>query len=175
MINTACLHPNQGDLIIGDQDGYIRIWDLTKDQARVLPERLAPIRSLTIASDATSLVAATHLGMCYLYKPKKGDDNDTGAQWELMLKWAAHDKYVLKALLSSDCKLLATCSADKNIKIWKIDDINPGKPYKVLKGHQRWVWDIAFSADGAYLVSASSDKTAKLWALETEKAVLEYK
>jgi WD40 repeat protein len=28
-INTVALHPNQGEIIAGDEDGNIRVWDLT--------------------------------------------------------------------------------------------------------------------------------------------------
>jgi len=30
-INSICLHPNQGELIMGDQSGLLHIWDLKTD------------------------------------------------------------------------------------------------------------------------------------------------
>lgn len=30
-INSLCLHPNQGKLILGDQSGFIHLWDLQTD------------------------------------------------------------------------------------------------------------------------------------------------
>lgn len=88
-------------------------------------------------------------------------------------KFQAHSKYLLRCLLSPNVKLLATCSADKTIKIWNME------PHaitldKTLTGHQRWVWDMAFSADSAYLVSASSDHYARLWELSTGMTVKQY-
>ena len=53
---------------------------------------------------------------------------------------------------------LATASADTTIKLWKVEELVPGKrpePYKVLSGHTRWVWDCVFSADSAYMVSGT--------------------
>lgn len=72
--------------------------------------------------------------------------------------------------------LLATCSADHTIKLWRAGlqgingdetdqdawgtgDTAEGDPYfvleKTLTGHSRWVWDASFSADSAYMVSGA--------------------
>ena len=67
-------------------------------------------------------------------------------------KFAAHNKYLTRCLLSSDVKHLATCSADTTVKIWSTDN-DLFRPETKLEGHQRWVWDCAFSADSAYLVT----------------------
>lgn len=58
----------------------------------------------------------------------------------------------LDARFAPRSRHLATCSADKTIKIWSTENFE-FKLERVLEGHQRWVWDCAFSADSAYLVS----------------------
>jgi len=40
-VNCVCLHPNQGELLVGDQSGVIHIWDLRTDHNEQL------VRSLT--------------------------------------------------------------------------------------------------------------------------------
>ena len=30
-VNCVCLHPNQAELIVGDQSGVIHLWDLRSD------------------------------------------------------------------------------------------------------------------------------------------------
>jgi WD40 repeat protein len=39
-VNSVCLHPNQGELISGDQTGHIRVWDLTANacSCELVPE-----------------------------------------------------------------------------------------------------------------------------------------
>jgi len=184
-INTAVLHPNQGEIFLGDQNGYIRVWDLTANKCSVWhqPDGWTPIRSISIASDATYLVAATDRGTVYVYSRadddfKTSNDDETvgigpNKKWQACKKINAHNTYILKVLLSPDCNYLATASADTTIKLFDVDD--EFKHYKTLQGHQRWVWDIAFSADSAYLVSASSDKTAKLWDINKGVDILDYK
>jgi G protein beta subunit-like protein len=88
-------------------------------------------------------------------------------------KFQAHNKYLLRCLLAPNGKLLATCSADKTVKIWNMEP-QTATLDKTLVGHQRWVWDMAFSADSAYLVSASSDHYARLWELASGATVKQY-
>ena len=38
MVNCAVLHPNQVEIIFGDQSGRIRIWDLQTNTARDLKD-----------------------------------------------------------------------------------------------------------------------------------------
>lgn len=51
-INTTILHPNQAELISGDQNGIMKIWDLTADKCReeYIPAIDIPIRSISIVS-----------------------------------------------------------------------------------------------------------------------------
>lgn len=58
-------------------------------------------------------------------------------------------------------KLLASCSSDLSIKLWKFD--NPLKCLKTLNGHEHLVSSIEFSPDSNTLFSASRDKTIKVW------------
>ena len=64
MVNTAVLHPNQGEIIYGDQEGHVRVWDLTADRrsADVTPEVEVAIRSVSVASDASVIAAGTKTG-----------------------------------------------------------------------------------------------------------------
>jgi len=166
-INTVALHPNQGELIAGDEDGNIRIWDLTANACsfELVPDGKTPVRSISIGSDASIVVASNNKGTVFSWKlDKKG--------FEPLQKLEAHNSFCLKSILSPDVKFLATASADKTVKIWNVE--KNFSLAKTLVGHQRWVWDCAFSADSAYLVTASSDKTAKLWDLKSGEVILEY-
>jgi len=166
-INSVVLHPNQGELIAGDEDGTIRVWDLTANACsyELFPDGKTAVRSLTVASDASLVLAANNRGTCFVWKLGKGN-------FEALHKIDAHNTYCLKTLLSPDVKYLATASADKTVKIWNVDKNFALE--KTLSGHQKWVWDCGFSADSAYLVTASSDKTSKLWDLKSGEVILDY-
>ncbi|GAA5852635.1 hypothetical protein JCM5353_005887 [Sporobolomyces roseus] len=197
-VNDLALHSNQGELISCDQNGAIKIWDLGGDccSHELLPEEDVPMRSVSIASDGSALVAGNHKGVVYVWTIQPGL---TFTDLQPKTKFQAHSRYLIKVLVSPDTKQLATCSADTTIKIWTPtlppsapSSPQPGTPLggayarggisegtgyqldKVLQGHQRWVWDMAYSADSAYLVSASSDHTARLWELASGTTVRQY-
>jgi len=91
---------------------------------------------------------------------------DPLVNFELVHKWKAHNKYVLKCSYNSDSSLFSTVSADQSIKIWNVK----GKDYilqSTLEGHTKWIWDCAFSSLSNYFISSSSDLSARLWDLET--------
>ncbi|XP_024014329.1 protein LST8 homolog [Eutrema salsugineum] len=167
-VNSIVLHPNQNELITGDQNGAISVWDLRADSWRLelIPEGAIPVRSLSVMSDGTMLVAANDRGTCYVWSMLRG--NQMMTEFEPLHKLQAHDEPILKCLLAPEKKYLATASSDKTVKIWNVDNF---KLEKVLTGHQRWVWDCAFSADAEFLVTASSDMTARLWSMKTGKDV----
>lgn len=167
-INCLALHPNQGEIISGDEDGNIRVLDLTNNKCsyELVPDGKTAVRSITVASDASLVLAANNRGTCFAWR--LGKEN-----FEPLHKIDAHNTYCLKCVLSPNSKLLATASADKTVKVWNVDQ--NFTLAKTLVGHTQWVWDCSFSADSAYLITASSDKIARLWDLRSGKVILDYK
>ncbi|CEH17952.1 G-protein beta subunit-like protein (contains WD40 repeats) [Ceraceosorus bombacis] len=200
-VNDVVIHPNQGELVSCDQAGSVKVWDLGENGCshELVPEEEVPIRSVTIASDGSCLVAGNNKGNVYVWRIQSGssattadpnsatqlggDDGSNGntpntpggefTDLQPVTKFRAHDKYLTRCLLSPDVRYLATCSADTTVKIWSTSRYEFALE-KTLVGHQRWVWDAAFSADSAYLVTASSDHVARLWELASGETVRQY-
>eukprot|EP00897_Mesotaenium_endlicherianum_P005186 jgi/Mesen1/4696/ME000241S03733 len=161
-VNTVVLHPNQSELISGDQNGNIRV-----------PEVDTAIRSLTVMWDGGLVVAANNNGTCYVWRLVRGAQTTTN--FEPLHRLEAHNAYILKCLLSPEFgepnRYLATTSSDHTVKIWNLDTF---ALERTLVGHQRWVWDCVFSVDGAYIVTASSDGTARLWEVASGETIRTY-
>jgi len=147
-INTAILHPNQAEIITGDENGIIRIWDLTSNTCsqEIIPESNIPIRSISISQNAQILTAVNNNGNCYLWKLRNAThstiiqnseqqsiQNNNNENFppssnftnypniESFLTIEAHPgQYVLKCLISPDSNYLCTCSSDKTIKLWNL-------------------------------------------------------
>jgi len=173
-VNDICIHPNQGEVISCDQAGSIKQWDLLDNicSHELTPAGDIPIKSITLATDGSCLVAGDSKGQCYVWKVN--DENSGLPRFQAVTRFSAHGKYLTRCLLSPDARYLATCSADTTVKVWSISPNYDFKQEKVLIGHQRWVWDCAFSADSAYLVTASSDHTARLWEVSSGETVRQY-
>jgi G protein beta subunit-like protein len=62
-VNDVVIHPNQGELISCDQAGNVRIWDLSENKCthQLIPEDDVPVRSVTVATDGSMLVAGNNL------------------------------------------------------------------------------------------------------------------
>jgi len=181
-VNCVALHPNQTELISGDQNGNVRVWDLQANACmqEIVPDGDVPIRSVAVASDSSLVVAGNNTGKVFAWHPSTSADYTAKALTE-----TGHDGYLLKCVISPDCRRLVTCSSDQTVKIWNLgggddalegDDSGPVgfKEESTLTAHQRWVWDACFSADSAYLVTASSDMTAKLWDVDAGAVIRHY-
>eukprot|EP01080_Neovahlkampfia_damariscottae_P003037 gene3037-5047_t len=163
-VNALCLYKNQAELIAGEEDGKISIYDLTKDECVFEKNLHGSVGIRSISSVGNFVVSANNKGMVDIWNYKD-------SKLELLLSFEAHSNYILKCLISPNLQYIVTTSADYTIRVWDFE----GKLKKELKEHKRWVWDAAFSSDSAYLVSCSSDGTAKLWDISKGDSIKTYK
>jgi len=76
---------------------------------------------------------------------------------------SAHSDTVLGVCFSPDSTKLATCGADKFVKVWEVPT---GKFLKSFEGHTHHVLDVGWKADGKFLASAGADNAIKVWDFE---------
>ena len=62
-VNSVCLHPSETELISGDQNGSLRVWDLAADKYReeIIPAIDIPIRSVSIVSFISCILSKKRL------------------------------------------------------------------------------------------------------------------
>jgi len=180
-VNSVTLHPNQHELIVGDQNGAVHLWNLRADSSEAhTPEPGSSIQCVTIDGHGRRMAAVTNKGNCYVTIPstieqevvgsgKNLDQHATSSPSSTILptkKILAHKRYALKCKFSPDSSVLITSSADQTCKLWRTSDYSLVS--ELSEQGQRWVWDVAFSADSQYLFTASSDNMARLWSLPNE-------
>ena len=168
-VNSVALHPNQSELIAGYDNGEIGIWDLANSVNRAWLQTDDTIRSVQIAGDASFGIFANNSGFVSLMSLE-------GEGFNIIDRIQAHNTYITKCTLSTEGKLLATCSADKTVKIW---NVNPSGEEaisldKALIGHKMWVWDAAFTVEKSFIATCSTDGTAKLWEVATGRIIRNY-
>ncbi|GMI31028.1 hypothetical protein TeGR_g13295, partial [Tetraparma gracilis] len=167
-VNAVALHPNQAEIISGDQNGNVRVWDLatSKQVNQLVPDGNVPIRDVSVAEDAKCVVAANQNAEVFVWRP------ETSAKYTEVTRFFAHETgYCIKARISPDCRTLVTTGSDKTARLW---DTATWTQQQTLAQHQGWVWDATYSADSSYLVTASSDHSAKLWSLSSGEVVRQY-
>ena len=74
-----------------------------------------------------------------------------------------HSDTVFGVSFSPDGKMLATCAADKFVKVFEVPS---GKFIKSFEGHTHHVLDVGWKADGKLLASAGADNAVKVWDFE---------
>ncbi|EGR31442.1 WD40 repeat protein [Ichthyophthirius multifiliis] len=188
-VNQAVLHPDEVQIISGDQQGNVKIWDLRKDQCRVkfvniiytffiliyniqTPAPDIGVRSVSIAQNGSIFCAADSSGFVHIWNMIKNDVNQYQVYFYFLFRYI-QEYLILKKTKQNVNKIknkkrqLVTCSADKTIKLWSLNEQSKKFEFKTtLYGHSKWVWDVAYGCDSSYLLSGSSDGIAKLWRLE---------
>jgi WD40 repeat protein len=79
-----------------------------------------------------------------------------------------HSDTVYGICFSPDGKRLASCSADKFVKVFEVPS---GKFIKAFEGHTHHVLDVGWQSNGKLLASAGADNTVKVWDYEKGEQV----
>jgi WD40 repeat protein len=80
---------------------------------------------------------------------------------ETAARFRGHEGNIRFAAFSPDSRRLATCGADRTVRLWQIE----GGACQVLRGHTDEVFAVAFHPDGTRLASAGRDRAVWLWDL----------
>lgn len=171
-VNCVCLHPNQAELIVGDQSGVIHLWDLKTDHnEQLIPEAEASVESLAVDAGGWHMAAVNNKGRCYVWA-LSGGSGEEPTRLNPRHRLEAHKRHALCCAFSPDSSLLVTTSADQTARVWCTSDFSMQQELRC--DAQRWVWNAAFSADSQYLLTASSDGAARLWNVQTGSVEREY-
>jgi G protein beta subunit-like protein len=187
MINCAVLHPNEVEIIFGDQNGEIKVWDLQLQKARSFCQIEMPqvsITALEISKDAKKLIMGNSAGIFCVWESEGTQIIQSTAQGQIQQvnygstedfnpiqdEEAHPDQYILRCKLSPNKKYLATCSSDRTCKIWAYNgEVEEFQHHQTLSGHGGWVWDCDFTVDNMFCITVSTDQRIRIWKIEEAK------
>ncbi len=166
------VHPDGRSMVSGSADKSAKFWNFKIVQEEVLgttrttPKlKLVQSRKLEVSDDILNLrfsPDAKYLAVALLDNTVKVFFTDS---LKLYLNLYGHKLPVLNMDISYDSRLIVTCSADKNIRIWGLDF---GDCHKALFAHQDSILQVAFvphnnNGNGHHFFSASKDRSIKYW------------
>ncbi len=130
-VNSVCLHPNQSELFVADQNGTLYLWDLRTDHnEQLLPEPGVSILCVAVDPDATMLAAVNSKGFCYVWNLISGANGES-SRLVPKCRFECHKKYPLKCYFSPDSTMFVTTSADHSAKVWRTADFSEIHTLKV--------------------------------------------
>ena len=157
---TALAWSTDGTSLAVGRFGNVTVLDATTRRPRWRVDGLGgKVNNVEFSADGQTLIAATGIaglrGQAILFEVKSGLRVRT---------FEGHRDTLYAAAMSSDGRIVATGSYDRQIILW---DAKTGQRKRMLVGHNGAVFDIAFSPDGKTLASASADETVKIWNVRT--------
>ena len=169
---TLHVHPDGRSMATGSADKSAKFFNFEVVQKeipgtkRTAPQlRLVHSRTLKLADDILSLRFSPDsrlLALALLDNTVKVFFVDS---LKLFLNLYGHKLPVLNMDISYDSKLIVTCSADKNVRLWGLDF---GDCHKAFFAHQDSIMQVAFvphnqDGNGHHFFSASKDHIIKYW------------
>ncbi|GIM11101.1 hypothetical protein Vretimale_14612, partial [Volvox reticuliferus] len=151
------LSPDEETLAVGEPDGSIRLWDLTKGTLKArLKGHTDAINDLDFCGLTPALLAsASEDCRVRLW------NTANGRQLSLL---TGHTAAVTSVALSVDGAVAASGDESGAIRIWAVGDGGNGRTAAVLKGHSGAVFRLAFCPDdGGLLASGGADCSVRLW------------
>ncbi|RDW78151.1 WD40 repeat-like protein [Coleophoma crateriformis] len=169
---TLQVHPDGRSLVSGSADKSAKFWNFEVVQEeipgtkRTTPRlKLVHTRTLKVADDILSIRFSPDsrlLAVALLDNTVKVFFVDS---LKLFLNLYGHKLPVLNMDISFDSKLIVTCSADKNVRLWGLDF---GDCHKAFFAHQDSILQVAFvphnqDGNGHHFFSSSKDRMIKYW------------
>ena len=169
---TLHVHPDGRSMATGSADKSAKFFTFEVVQEgipgtkRSTPRfKLAHTRTLKVADDILSLRFSPDsrlLALSLLDNTVKVFFVDS---LKLFLNLYGHKLPVLNMDISFDSKLIVTCSADKNVRLWGLDF---GDCHKAFFAHQDSIMQVSFvphnqDGNGHHFFSASKDNIIKYW------------
>ncbi|KAL5487987.1 DIP2 [Sanghuangporus weigelae] len=161
------LSPGEQVVVTGSADKDIKFWELEREDSGSSyvmgnVKSLIHVRTLKMTDDVLSVRFSPNgklLAVSLLDSTVKIFYQDT---LKFFLSLYGHKLPVLSMDISDDSKLIVTCSADKNVKIWGLDF---GDCHKSIFAHDESIMQVAFEkgSNSHYFWTVSKDKLLKYW------------
>jgi len=155
-IRPAVLTADGTRLMVGHDDGHIRIYDTGTGQVIQVLDHPGEVKTLRLAPGGRELLLS-------------GSTDKLAHVWDLRTglkrcRLKGHRQTIIASGWSPDGRYVATASYDRTARIWSVET---GQPVGAVMRHETWLSHLEFSPDGTQIATACRDGTARLWHADT--------
>ncbi|MFV2066941.1 MAG: WD40 repeat domain-containing protein, partial [Pirellulales bacterium] len=155
-IRGLAFSPNGQTLASCSDDGTLKLWDVSGDEAQLRTSFSHAGWVLSVAFSPDGAVVATGCKDRYV----RLWNADTG---EAIAVPIPNEDWVRGVALSGDGRYLAAVGSGHLIKLWSLENIASPRLVREIPGHLERTWAVAFAPDGKTMVTAGGDGLAKRW------------
>jgi WD40 repeat protein/nucleoside phosphorylase len=157
---TACAVTGDGRVVSASRDGTLRIWELRTGRCLAkLEGHEGPVTACAVTGNGR-VISASEDGTLGLW------DLDTG---HALATLGGHGRLVTSCAVTADGKWLVSASADKTLKVWKLEEM--GRAPASMEGRGASVTSCVVMADGQRAISAFENGVLQVWNLETGQSL----
>jgi WD40 repeat protein len=154
---TIAIHPEGSEIAVGYSDHMIRVFDFDLRLKREWKAHENSIFTLLYSSDGRTLFSGSRDARLKTW--------DVTNDYQKAAEVVAHLFAINHIDFSPDNKHFVTCSLDKSIKVWDLEEM---KLLKVIDrarhgGHRTSVNKLLWTSHEEQLLSASDDRTISVW------------
>jgi WD40 repeat protein len=166
VVDVAISDNHRWILSAGNWDNSARLWDMASSEpskSAIVLKASAQVRRVAIGRDF--IAAGSADGMVRLWK--RAPQGITGS--EIVLSGHGqnvHGDDITALHFSPDGAWLASASEDQTLRIWKLQQDDPGLNPIVFNQFQDVVSDVQFSPDGKWLISTCEDNKIRVWSMQ---------
>ncbi len=165
---TLRFSPDGARLVAAGYDGRVRRWDAT---AGDLPELAALAghngwaQAIAFSPDSATVFTGDSWGELRAWPLA---DAEPQPKWRIE---KAHEGWLRDAAMNNDGSLLATCGADKTVRLWNPAD---GAKKFEIRGENDDLYVVCFSPDGQHVLAGDRRGFVWQWEVATQKLVRKF-
>jgi WD40 repeat protein len=159
-VTSVAFSPDGRRVAVGTIGWMVMVWDVNSGKRTLRFQGTCPVLSVAFSPDGKGVAYGSTSSNFDLVDLATGRASASLNERTTAVRGQRHENSIHGVAFSPDGKLLATCSADKSIRLWSVDT---GKTVARCLGHSTEVNAVAFSPDGKLLASGGEDGTVRLW------------